>query len=526
MASPLPAFRQACLVPDHTYRSVYLIGSSNPGSLDVYYINLANVNAAKITLQTQETTTKQWNPDLPKYCFLPHDGGTGSSSVTAIQLGSQGADNTYMATFDDRAKSAGRVFPIPGIASATTRALAVSGMYSDKQMLSVYTNGSWVGLRVDLKDPGSFSISGAFNVSIETPLVAVGTYMYHGSNRTAGYSIVFNSQGGGTVYKASGEAQDPKSFLALEELKDSNKLNMTGIELTNSSVPVSRFQTAYIVDKSKSNTIVVYAITPQTNNMTLTEVKVSSGSIPQYDGSGSMAATYVKDSIVVYTLASNNAPSIYVFDTNAGNWNTLTVTSEQKMEKSTLSLVFSIIGWSVAALFVAFVIKKFWYCFEGCFRCLKRSKKNNGGSSYSDKPSAEESPKLQPVPLEKVDQRPDPAPPIPQYMASPYLSHFAAPFPESAADPYAPRVEAPFPGQVSSPVPQHAAYNPEIQQYVENNNSITMMGPGEQSNGSVLTRPYWPTQSPPSPLPSSVVQYAPSSSQYPPSPRFQPSPYQ
>ncbi|KAG0275042.1 hypothetical protein BGZ95_009240 [Linnemannia exigua] len=167
--------------------------------------------------------------------------------------------------------------------------------------------------------------------SSETPMVAVGTHSFSFGNKTEGYSVVFNNGTGGTVYKATGDAAtlDKNNMLVLEQ-KESYKLDMNNIQLTNYSVPVtmsaSISDTAYILDKKLEEVIV-------------------SGDIPQYSGSGSLVATSVAKSIVVYSLTSDSVPRVHVFDTESKKWSMAVVQSgPRQMEKSTLGYVFSIVG--------------------------------------------------------------------------------------------------------------------------------------------------------------------------------------
>ncbi|KAF9910582.1 hypothetical protein EC991_006141 [Linnemannia zychae] len=281
MATPLPSFKEACLAPDNWAPAVYLIGSPNPGVLEVYSIGLSDYKTIVVS-KTADDTTRAWNPNLPKLC-LPNPPEQVVSSylmgITAIQLGDNAS--TFMAAFGNKG-TPGNVAAVPGIASATKKAFTLNGAYGFIALYSVYTKNQWVAMRVNVTDAAAHTVgqTPVVNTSSESPTLAVGTYTssYLSTGATTGYTITFDSSGNGMAYPVTGNATttDTTGFLSYGKPTSFT----SGIQLTNNSVPVTMSGTAYILDKSSSGTIVIYSITPRTS-MKLTEVKASdSGTVP------------------------------------------------------------------------------------------------------------------------------------------------------------------------------------------------------------------------------------------------------
>jgi hypothetical protein len=80
-------------------------------------------------------------------------------------------------------------------------------------------------------------------------MVAVGTYKSSYSERTYGYSIVFDNLGSGKAYPATGNGTTTSNSGFLSLSKESIQITMPGIKLTNNSVPVTVVDKAYILDK-------------------------------------------------------------------------------------------------------------------------------------------------------------------------------------------------------------------------------------------------------------------------------------
>ncbi|KAF9128542.1 hypothetical protein BG015_004327, partial [Linnemannia schmuckeri] len=155
MSAP-PAFREACLASGISSKSVTLVGSSNGGELQAYSIDLSNLSAATSTSKAKDTTSSiNWSPSLPKYCFSsPSDTSSISSvGVTVVQFGETEA---FMVSFG------GGNLPsvaesVPSLAGGSPKLFALSAANSNKEIFSVYVkNGAtkaWRGLRVDLDKP-------------------------------------------------------------------------------------------------------------------------------------------------------------------------------------------------------------------------------------------------------------------------------------------------------------------------------------------------------------------------------------
>ncbi|KAK3839698.1 MAG: hypothetical protein J3R72DRAFT_476225 [Linnemannia gamsii] len=498
MSNTLPKFQEACLVSDTYSNSViYLVGSSTDGILEVHSIPFNSLNSPVSTLFSQERSQQElpqtaWSPSLPKVCLpYPYESFTKGVNVTAVQLGAQ---NSLMAVFQPDGKDAKTAVIKEHIVSPKLFTLSVAYESSSviSEVFSIYTNtanngAQWKGFGMNLTNPTVLSSPVKLDqVPLPgNPQFTIGTSVY---GVTANF-VVFDDQGKGTVFTTT--STNPfQGDKPLTLVKQSNIVNMNGFRLTKDAYPVRMGKIGYILDKSSSGVIVVYSISQDnTSNFTLNQV-TTIGNGPSFPGF--FTATHLNTWIVTYSLSDDGSPKLNAFNTQTGAWTGQGITSV-KAEMSTLTLVLNIAGWLIAVLIIVFVLKKFWHCFEGCFCCLKGSRKNNGGGDGGGLLSVEGSPKPQHIPLEKVNQRPDPALPFPQHMATPYLGHtIPTLYPEhNNPSPFLdPSTAAPYPSHIAAPFPEH-----------------------------------WPTQPPPSPMPSSSDQYTSSSPQYPPSPRLQPSPY-
>lgn len=148
----LPAFRDACLGSGRS-NVVSLVGSNNPGELEVYSIDLGDLNAATSNFKAKDVTGTSWDPSLPKYCFSPPSGGGSAGfylGVTAIQFRNNSATMGSL-------HSTG-VSDSVGLQNGSPKLFTLSVASGEEEMFSAYVRdeitGSmmWKGFYVNFND--------------------------------------------------------------------------------------------------------------------------------------------------------------------------------------------------------------------------------------------------------------------------------------------------------------------------------------------------------------------------------------
>ncbi|KAF9301696.1 hypothetical protein BGZ91_009516, partial [Linnemannia elongata] len=178
---------------------------------------------------------------------------------------------------------------------------------------------------------------------------------------------------------------------------------MNGNTLTNKAVPVSMTGTSYILDQDPATrTVVIYSINvdnPFNIVANLTKITPSSGGgTPLY--SGTLVATYLSKTIVVYTLDSDNKPSMNSFDIATSKWSEVKVKAGSSSGGGGggvgrgLNTALSIVVYVASFLLLACIIRCFWGTIKSLFYCITGKPRND------DVPVVP----VQPIILEKIDE--------------------------------------------------------------------------------------------------------------------------
>ncbi|KAF8930525.1 MCM DNA helicase complex subunit [Haplosporangium gracile] len=177
------------------------------------------------------------------------------------------------------------------------------------------------------------------------PLLSVGTYTPTNVGDSRGYSVVFDTQGNGQVFSATGSDQTPfNNTIPLLHLSNPSSVSMNGIMLSPDAVSVTMDDTGYILDKVKdANTMVLYSITPGISS-TLQKV-TNNGGVPVFFPS--IAVTALNKQIVVYSAPPGGISYFNSFDTTTGSWGGVNLITASK--KAPLG---AIIGGAVGGLLV------------------------------------------------------------------------------------------------------------------------------------------------------------------------------
>lgn len=105
-------------------------------------------------------------------------------------------------------------------------------------------------LSLSLSLPGIDSENTRLYPSAADPLLSVGTYTPTSLGDSQGYSVVFDKQGKGQVFTATGSDQATlNNTIPVLILSNPGNVNMNGIQLSSDAVSVTMGDTGYILDK-------------------------------------------------------------------------------------------------------------------------------------------------------------------------------------------------------------------------------------------------------------------------------------
>ncbi|KAF9920237.1 hypothetical protein FBU30_009971 [Linnemannia zychae] len=372
----LPKVYNTCLTPDHYAGGIYLFDIPF-SELRSYFISLTDISTPGDPISVGSLYSLPWSRDTPKYCLAyPSElAYTASPNVTVIQVGDSdylGAGSS-MGIFRANAKT-----DVLTERFVSSKLITLSGASGTTEILNVYTNTTgkgarWVGMRVDLTNATNHVFSTDLTIQPKgVPLVAVGTYSSSTSSTTNGYSIIFDDQGSGLAYKANGNSSSQSSFLTLGPPQN---VAMNGIKLTNYSIP------------SSNDSIAIYSINPE-KELALSQVSIS-GDIPPYSGTDSIAATALRNSIVVYSF-NGTSPRMYSFDPQTSRWSGNGVnggTPKQSTLIKIISIAFTIIGVVIILVIIYYFCACLTPCIACCIKFLPRRRQKKEEFPLEEKPS-------------------------------------------------------------------------------------------------------------------------------------------
>ncbi|KAK3835208.1 MAG: hypothetical protein JOS17DRAFT_560968 [Linnemannia elongata] len=213
-------------------------------------------------------------------------------------------------------------------------------------------------LSLSLSLPGIDSENTRLYPSAADPLLSVGTYTPTSLGDSQGYSVVFDKQGKGQVFTATGSDQATlNNTIPVLILSNPGNVNMNGIQLSSDAVSVTMGDTGYILDKAKdSNTTVLYSITPGISS-TLQNVNNKGGGAPVFFPS--IAVTALDKQIVVYSAPPGGTPYFNSFDTTTGTWGGINLITPPDSKPNIGAIVGGIVGGLlVIALLVICYIRR------------------------------------------------------------------------------------------------------------------------------------------------------------------------
>ncbi|KAF9940239.1 hypothetical protein BGZ65_007714, partial [Modicella reniformis] len=150
--SAIPSYQYPCLAPDASGSSIYLAGvpASDEGRLEIYSINLSNINSPAATFFANQTSAFYWSSATPKSC-LSYSGNQASNNSPML-IAQFGSKPYFTNVFPNRIIESPASFPLVGFASNKLFSLsgAVGGLNwitAVANVTSTATNSPWTGLR-------------------------------------------------------------------------------------------------------------------------------------------------------------------------------------------------------------------------------------------------------------------------------------------------------------------------------------------------------------------------------------------
>ncbi|KAF9142780.1 hypothetical protein BG015_000664 [Linnemannia schmuckeri] len=324
MSSGIPVYNQACLATDSssTVPSFYLVGSTSPGSLEINYIN--NPDSTTYTRVSSQDDQSAWTPNAAKLCYIYPFSTSVNPGINIIQFGS---GSTYIALAQTNNIVSGATY-FQNIDFMSPKLFSWSGKFQGFNMFTIVTNdtdtvtgrpGSWAGLRLNFRENGPSLLDYDIIYQPIAPwdaLLSVGTYGEYAGSTAPGFTIVFDSSNRGQIFSTEGSLlADRNNTVPAVALGTPVSVNMNGISLTESAIPVTMGNTAYILDKASNGTTVVYSINPGASS-TLNRVYKTGDSLPF---ANNMAASALNNQILTYSVTKNVA-YFNVFDLSSGSW--------------------------------------------------------------------------------------------------------------------------------------------------------------------------------------------------------------
>ncbi|KAG0205641.1 hypothetical protein BGX33_007839, partial [Mortierella sp. NVP41] len=325
----VPIYPKPCLAPSTTNNTVNLVGiaPAREGILEVYSLDITNINTPTARLVTSQTNVLDWSSSQALACF-PYPGLDTSSAATPFAVFQYGVFKTFFTNINPGGIEAAIHFP--GVAFNSPKTFAFTGASGQYNWFMALTNSTylgtgsaWTGVRLNSAGAmNSFYNFGMSMIPSANPLLAVGTIETAGTTPTMspGYTIVFDYLGGGVIYSSTGSL----STLAtpsenIINLSNPTAVSMSGITLTTNAIPVTMGNTAYILDQGKDGSTVVYSIKPSVS-ATLAPHPIK-GNVPKF--STILAATVSSSQIVTYSSSNGLVPIINSLETTTGTWSGL-----------------------------------------------------------------------------------------------------------------------------------------------------------------------------------------------------------
>ncbi|KAF9337054.1 hypothetical protein BGZ91_009672 [Linnemannia elongata] len=320
----VPVYIHTCIAPGPSSTSVYLVGVpvTNEGRLEVYTVDLSNINSPVATFKTSHSSTF-WTSAAAKSCFNFESNPGDVNSPIIVQ---QFKPNSYFVNIYPNGTTS-TPFSFKNTDFVSPKLCSITGSSENQEWVTAYmnatipgkaTNSVWGGMRLHATNASDNTVSYLTSENpTSNPLLSVGTYVAASVTMAQGYHTVFDTNGGGMVYKVEDStAPVTSSNTNVVSLSSPQQVNMSGVRLTSNAIPITMGKVAYIMDQASDLSVRLYSLNPsQSSNLMPVPV---SGKVPMF--SSFMATTVMNGNIILYSISGGGVAAFNSFDTNALTW--------------------------------------------------------------------------------------------------------------------------------------------------------------------------------------------------------------
>ncbi|KAF9974295.1 hypothetical protein BGZ73_002311 [Actinomortierella ambigua] len=295
--STVPTLVSSCIAPDSTGKNVYLIGTSTAGKIEAYLLDLST---SPPTVRSSSTNTNAgWRaePGSLGCNVLPSDTHT-NGIINVVQFGR----STYQATF---LSNGTWITPTAETPTNTppTNTTTPPTTPPPPAVPSVPLS------QIDFESPQTFTVVAS---SVQD------------SSRAIGHLYVFDASGssGASFYVSASRNATFNAQTPLVALTNRSPIDMAGAQLTAQALPAPSLYSAFVVDKSTSDTVDIFMLDTRTAGGAnrLARLIPSDNKAPKFQAGQSVASLNSK--LVIYGGQGPSGPSndVYMFDILAGQW--------------------------------------------------------------------------------------------------------------------------------------------------------------------------------------------------------------
>ncbi|KAF9131196.1 hypothetical protein BGW39_002102 [Mortierella sp. 14UC] len=352
----VPLYTYPCITPSATGDLLLLgISSTNEGTLIIHKVDVSNINTPLTTPYATQTNTLEWTSKAPTACF-PYP-----ANAPSVAFFAQFGPLTRFANIRG-ANSIEGAINFPATAFQSPKQFSFVGSTSPFNFFHAYTNktfsttgSAWTGARFNATN-SLYSFQSYFSTQVPTglPMLSLGTFT---PGSTSGYNIFFDSYGTGTIYTTTLNTQPVVVTIDtdLVTLAKGQDVDMGGVKLSESAIPVTMNNVGYILDKAPDGSTVVYSINP--SQSAKLRVISSSSDVPAF--STVQSATAVGSKLVVYGVSNYSSVFFNSFDTSSGTWtgpNLIKAANPSGSGSNMGAIIGGIVGGLVVIALIAFFI--------------------------------------------------------------------------------------------------------------------------------------------------------------------------
>ncbi|KAG0374559.1 hypothetical protein BGX24_010250 [Mortierella sp. AD032] len=290
MSTPLPIYTNPCLVASRVPTTFYLAGISDQssGRLLTHSINLFDINSPIIT-PLVSVQDGRWSSAAPKHCspFLGDQTSNPNSPFHFQQFSNNGPYDTNI--FPNNTVEPPSAFENTAFVSAKNYVFVGAGGHLSFALAFASTPVSsfWVGVLLDsTSSTRSFVGSEIGNDPSGSPMLSIGTYTAGATIPTSGHAIVFEPDGKGFIFAATGiDTSGIANSTEVLRLAAPQPVHRNEYNISSKAFAVNMGESAYIFDQ-----IALYSVENGSSRISMFDVasRAWTGSTPDNSGNATL----------------------------------------------------------------------------------------------------------------------------------------------------------------------------------------------------------------------------------------------